>query len=299
MPDLDLVPLADKLFLVNVPNEGRFPLAYAFLIQGEKTVLIETGCGQDICRALKDQYPIEAVYNSHAHPDHVAGNHIFQGVELLTPDIRSKETGALDTLAKRLVGPDPKVMDFWKGFVKKFTGLQDYEPTGTFSDGDILDFGGIALHAIHCPGHLEDHFCFWEPDKKILLSFDIDMTGFGPFYGNPESDINAFKESMDKVMALEPAIVASSHKPPVTKNTVQALQDFKDKFDRNEKAVLDALDTPKSLEEILALKPIYKRYFSGGEILYSFFERNMISKHLDRLQNQGMVSLASGRFRKM
>ncbi|MBI9075296.1 MAG: MBL fold metallo-hydrolase [Desulfatibacillum sp.] len=297
MSKLDLVPLSDKLFLVNAPNEGRFPLSHSFLIRGEKTVLIDTGCGLDVCRALMEEFPIEAVYNSHAHPDHIAGNFLFRGIDIFTPDVRSMETGTLDILATRLVGPDPKVMDFWKTFVRQFTGIEDYEATGTFSDGDILDFGGITLQAIHTPGHLEDHFCFWEPENKILMSFDIDLTGFGPFCGNPESDIQAFMESLDKVMALKPAVAASSHRPPIFKNAGRALQAFQDKFARNDQSILETLDAPKTLEEILALKPIYKKYFPGGEVLYRFFERNMISKHLARLEVQGRVTLAGGQYR--
>lgn len=299
MPDLDLVPLSDKLFLVTAPNQGRFPFSYSFLIKGENTALIDTGCGLDLCRALRDEFAIDAVYNSHAHPDHISGNFIFKGIDLLVPDVLSEQTGTLDILAARLMKGNLEVADFWKGFVKKFTGIQDYEATGVFSDGEVLDFGGITLQAIHCPGHLADHFCFWEPENKILMSFDIDMTSFGPFYGNPEADINDFRESMDKIIALEPEVVASSHKPPVTENAVQALIEFKSLLDRNEKAVLDALDSPKSFEEILAEKPLYKKYFPGGELLYAFFEGNMISSHLDELQSQGRVALVDGKYQKI
>ena len=69
-------------------------------------------------------------------------------------------------------------------------------PDRRFDDGEILDFGSIQLQAIHAPGHLDDHYCFLEVTSGTLFSIDIDFTGFGPWYGNPEGDIRQFRNSV-------------------------------------------------------------------------------------------------------
>lgn len=176
--------------------------------------------------------------------------------------------------------------------------MDDYAPTGTFHDGLVLDFGGVRLMAVHTPGHLDDHYCFLEPEEGLLLTFDIDLTTFGPFYGNPESDIPLFKASMQKIADLRPAVAASSHQPPVRENVQAALAAFTAKFDRNRDRVAAALASPLTFDELTAKKPIFGRYIPGLEILYTFFEGWMIRHHIKEMEASGIVALGpDGRYR--
>ena len=239
---------------------------------------------------------MDMVINSHCHPDHVLGNHLLAGKALLVPRQRVEEVGAIHRLAQRLVGPDRKIMDAWEFFVREDLGMRDYEPTGTFQHGEFLDFGGISLQAIHTPGHLEDHYCFLEPEENILLSFDLDLTGFGPFYGNPESDIPRLKDSLTEIMDIKPRVMASSHRLPVRENIQDEIGIFADKISRNENRISAVLTIPLTLEEICARKPIYGKYLPGQEIIYSFFERCMIQKHLECMKRGGRVRFDEGKF---
>ena len=292
-----LIELTDRIFIVDSPTGGKFPMAYGFLILGKDTrALIDTGCGPAACRQVIDRFGVDLVINSHCHPDHVSGNHLFAEKPLWVPRERHGETGAVATLSRRLVGPDPDIMAFWEDWVRSRLLLDDYEPTGTFGDGHVFDFGGVRLEALHTPGHLDDHYCFLEPDARILFSFDVDLTTFGPFYGNPEADIPLLAASMDRLTAIEPACVASSHRLPVTENIREALQDFKGKIKRNQRRVAGALDRPRTLAEICALKPIFGKYIPGVETIYAFFERCMIQKHLDLMASAGRVRMDGDRY---
>jgi len=298
MNTTDLIPVSDRLYIVNSPTEGRFPMAFSFLILGTDThALIDTGCGLKASRRVTEEYGVDMVINSHCHPDHVSGNHLFEGKELLVPQQRVEEVGAIHRLAQRLVGPDLEIMNSWKDFVRRDLGMRDYEPTRTFQHGEILDFGGISLQAVHTPGHLDDHYCFLEPRQNVLLSFDVDLTGFGPFYGNPESDIPRFKDSINRIMDIKPRVVASSHRLPVRENVQDELGIFADKIARNEERLISVMTVPRSLEEICALKPIYGKHIPGMEGIYSFFERHMVQKHLECMQMEGKVQFDEGKFR--
>ncbi len=288
-------PLSDRLFIIDTPTGGRFPMAFSFLVLGTHTrALIDTGCGPDACRQVLDTYDVDVVINSHCHPDHVAGNHLFAGRELWVPEQRATEIGAIKQLSRRLMGSDPTVRAFWETFVQEGLDMADYSPTRTFVDGELLDFGGIVLQAVHTPGHLDDHYCFLEPARNILLTFDIDLTGFGPFYGNPESDIALFKTSLDRIMDIRPRVVAGSHRLPVETDVLEELLAFKAKFDRNEKRVAAVLDEPRSLDDICEKKPIFGKYLPGLEVLYTFFERCMVEKHLAEMVGTGRASCRKG-----
>ena len=193
----DLIQVSQRIYLINSPTNGKFPMAFSFLVMGTDThALIDTGCGEAACRTVMEKYGVDIVINSHCHPDHVSGNCLFDGKELWIPQERSEETGAIKRLAERLVGPDASIMADWEHFVRQGLGMRDYRHTKTFRDNDRLDFGGIALQMIHTPGHLDDHYCFLEPEANVLLTFDVDLTTFGPFYGNPEADISLFRYSL-------------------------------------------------------------------------------------------------------
>ncbi len=297
MKKIDLIPVSDRLCLVNSPTEGRFPMAFSFLVLGKDThALIDTGCGPKAIRQVQAEYGVDMVINSHCHPDHVSGNHLFAGKELLVPKERVEEVGTIPRLARRLMGPDQALMDSWAYFVRKDLGMDDYEPTGTFRNGETFDFGGISLRAIHTPGHLDDHYCFIEPQQNILLTFDIDLTAFGPFYGNPEADITLFKDSLKVIMKMNPQVVASSHRLPVREDIQNELSGFAAKFSRNEERVAAVMTVPRSLEEICVQKPIYGKHVPGLEPLYAFFERWMVQKHLECMEREGKVRFSEGKY---
>ena len=291
----DLIRVADRLYLINSTTNGKFPMAFSFLVKGTDThALIDTGCGEAVCRAVREEHGVDVVINSHCHPDHISGNHLFEGKDLWVPQERSAETGTLENLARRLVGPDPQIINSWLTFARRDLGMRDYHHTKTFQDEERFDFGGITLQAIHTPGHLADHYCFLEPCSNCLLSFDVDLTTFGPFYGNPEADIPAFRRTLKKIKALSPATIASSHRRPVGEQVMEELQDFTAKIDRNGKRVLSVLDQPRILDEICLSKPIFGKYIPGLEVMYTFFERHMVEKHLDEMVKNGQVAFRDG-----
>jgi len=199
------------LYLIQGESQGRFPFAHSLLIEGETRALIDTGVGIQRLQRLRDRIPLDCVIASHSHPDHTAGNWLFDGLPLYAPRQAADTLGRLVPLSRRFVDPAP-LRPAWRGFMRKTLGFRDAPPTHTFDDGHVFDFGRLKLTAVHTPGHVIDHYCFFEPTHGVLLSFDIDLTSFGPWYGHRESDIEQFKTSIRRVMALQPQVIVSSHK---------------------------------------------------------------------------------------
>ena len=161
---LIIEPVTEIISLITGKNRGRFPWSNSFLIQGSETVLIDTGCGIENLQALKQQYSIDYVINSHCHPDHSAGNWVFAGLPLHVPLESADSHGRMESLSHRLT-ESGKLAEIWKKFVVKEMNFQDSFPTRFYQDGDEFDLGDIRLRAIHTPGHTADHYCFFEPEE--------------------------------------------------------------------------------------------------------------------------------------
>jgi glyoxylase-like metal-dependent hydrolase (beta-lactamase superfamily II) len=172
-------------------------------------------------------------------------------------------------------------------------------PDLRFDDGDVLSFGSMGLQAIHAPGHLEDHYCFLEVNSGTLFSTDIDFTGFGPWYGNPEGDIQKFRNSVLKIRSLPFSRICTSHKRPIPRSQAnEAFDRYLKAFDRQKKAVFDLCRHDMDLESMVRQSPFYKNRLPDGT-LQRIFETQMIRKNLDLLTGENRIIETNGRYRSI
>ncbi len=290
---IDTLELTDNLFLVLGTRKGHFPTSYSFLVRDEISALIDTGCGLDLLREIKEKFNIDILLNSHGHPDHSAGNFLFPDKPLHVPKMGAKSHGRLELLSRRFFANEVQA-ERWRAWIRQTMGFSDRQPTDFFDDGDIFDFGRTRLQAIHTPGHTQDHFCFLELGSGILLAFDIDLTSFGPWYGNVESSLKDFRSAIAKVRDFKPHAIASSHRLPVLRNIEEHLNKYESVFDRRNKLILDMIRKGASRSEILSAKPIYRRHPFARDVL-PLFEARMVDLHLEEMIELGMVRSENGK----
>jgi glyoxylase-like metal-dependent hydrolase (beta-lactamase superfamily II) len=194
----------------------------------------------------------------------------------------------LQTLGERFTG-NREDGAHWAWLVSEVFGVKALrEPDDRYEDGQIIDVGGFKLRAVHCPGHVEDHYCFLEETTGTLLSIDIDLTAFGPWYGNPESDLEEFRDSVKKVMDLDFKRVCSSHRLPIEGDAAEEFQGFLSKFDQRLNMVGDLCKEPKTLDDLANISPFYNDKLPDKRIQY-IFEKKMSLKNLEVLIRQGRV----------
>jgi len=283
-----LKEIAPHIYLVEGENQGQFPFSHSILIRDDVTALIDTGCGIERLQQIKQQYAPDLVINSHAHPDHIPGNFVFEGTPLFVPRQSFHYTGRIDLVSERFT-ESKELARQWRDYVREATGFQDRLPTDQYDEGHRFQFGSVELVALHCPGHTTDSYCFLEPSLNIALTFDMDLCAFGPWYGHPDSEIGQFEASLERVRALKPSMVVSSHMGVVTEDIEKRFDVYASVIPRRDARILAFLSRERTLEEMIEQPLIYASYPFAPELLRRW-EQNMLGKHLRRLQDRGLVA---------
>ncbi|UCG04523.1 MAG: MBL fold metallo-hydrolase [Candidatus Heimdallarchaeota archaeon] len=281
--------ITDNIHLVQGKNNGKFPFSHSILISGDskETILIDTGCGIENLKSLKDEFQINCVINSHTHPDHSAGNWLFRNntEEIMVPVEGFKTSGNIFALSNRFTEPG-EIAKYWRNHVPRIMGMKNCTPTQSFDHKSVFIFENVKLLPIYTPGHTIDHYCFYEPNDKILFSFDIDLTSFGPWYGHRESSIPQFKESITRLKELEINTLVSSHKGILTENIQDQLDSFYAKFEERKRKISTLFQNGAlTINQLVEEKPIYGE-FPYAKPLLRYWEIQMIKKHLAEIKHQ-------------
>ncbi len=270
------------IYLVQGENNGLFPFSNSILIrtQSGKDVLIDTGCGIDTLQKLKEEFNIAIIINSHSHADHCAGNWIFEGQveKIFVSKEGEKSAGNLKALSVRFTEPGP-LPELWKDIVTKYMDFKEFRPTHTFNEQTLFEFGNVKLIPIHTPGHIKDHYCFYEPTQKVMFAFDIDLTSFGPWYGHLESSLSEFKNSIQRIKSFEMDAFVSGHKGIIRDNICERLDAYNAKFDLRDRKIQSLLKRTSNIDDLTDAAPIYGEVAST-EPLLKFWEKQMILKHI-------------------
>ncbi len=288
-----LKQVTENTFLVEGKSNGRFPFCHSVLIRDKITTLIETGCGRDILKEIDEEFSPDMVVYSHAHPDHCAGSSFFPPEKLWGPEEHKETTGTMRRMAERLVIPG--LIEDWLSLMTGVPKLEDFKVANYFGNGHVFDFGKTKMEAVHAPGHTDDHYCFYLPNEKIMLTTDIDFTSFGPWYANPESDIDTFIDSIERVRGYDIETVLSSHLGVIKNGIQEKFDQFLAVFEERDEKILDFLKSPRSIEDCVETALIYQGYPYGESIL-RFFEAQMDEKHIKRLMSRGLVKEVDGKF---
>ena len=285
MENKKLEAITDRLFLVQGKNRGRFPYSHSILISDEDIVLVDTGCGIDSLKKLSKEYDVSYVINSHTHPDHSAGNWVFEHTPSYVPEEGFESSGDLVALSQRFVSK--KLAQQWHKFVKETMNFKNCRPTNSYNSGTTFRFGKTTFKSIYTPGHTRDHYCFYEPRGRILFSFDYDLTSF-PWYGHRESSISEFRNSVKRLELLSPKIVVSSHRGIIAENIDAEFDRFYKTFDERNEKILSLLENEKTIDQLVEGAPIYGK-FSYAEPILRYWEREMVKKHLKELETSGKI----------
>lgn len=296
--DLEDRPLGRAVTVLFGERGGKYPQGNSLLVAGaEETLLLDPSLGVIPRRARLPR--VDRIVNSHCHEDHVAGNHLFPDAACAVHEADLPGLHSLEGFLAIFGYTGPIGTGWQQALVEQF----HYEPrpdaTG-FRDGAVFELGGgVRVRAIHTPGHTRGHCAFHvEPDDVVYLG-DIDLSSFGPYYGDAWSDLEDFERSLALVRALEARWYATFHHIGVLDGRAAFLERL-DRFtaviaDR-EGRLLAFLAEPRSLDEIAAHRFVYRP--TDPVPFAEPVERRSMAQHVARLARAGRVrELEPGRFR--
>ncbi|WP_369132638.1 MBL fold metallo-hydrolase [Modestobacter sp. I12A-02662] len=286
MPDLDV--RYGGVTLLGSAERGRYPSGNSLLIRGTTgTVLVDPSL--EVHRRGGLPASVDLIAVSHAHEDHLAGLHLFPDLPVLVhpaevPAVRSPEV----LLAGFGMGPD-EAGDL-AGQLRDTFHLTGHQGVGTFADGDVLDLGDRTVTVLHLPGHTAGHCGFLvEPDGFLFLA-DVDLTSFGPYYGDLSSSLEDFETSIARLREVDARWYGTSHHVGVVEGRegfLAALDRFTAVIRRRDDVLLELLRQPRTLEDVVAHRLVYRPH---AQLPFAdAVERRTAVLHLERLERRGLV----------
>ena len=276
------------------PDGGRYPSATSLLISGtESTVLVDPSLEVDRRGRLGPDIglgaDIDLVAVTHAHEDHVAGLHLFPEVPVV---VHSAEAAAVRDPEMLLAGfglADAQAGEFRRQLRETFH-VSGHRRVDTVDDGAVIDLGRRSVTVVHLPGHTAGHCGFVvEPDGFLFLG-DIDLTSFGPYYGDLSSSLDDFVTSIERLRDVDARWYGTSHQVGVLddrQSFLSALDRFASVIERRDETLLQLLRQPRALDEIVAHRLVYRPHVRLPFV--DAVERRTAVLHLERLQRAGLV----------
>jgi glyoxylase-like metal-dependent hydrolase (beta-lactamase superfamily II) len=288
--------VADQIYMVAPTDQGSFPSSFSFYIDDTIPALIDTPLSSwlEVFKASMGNHPVKAILNTHYHRDHTGCNHLFPEAEVFAhpadiPAMVSRDAFiqyyGFDKYA------DQKLVDDMMSWLQWRPCPVHHE----LEDGQIINLGNIDLTVIHTPGHTPGHCVFYWEKQKMLFSGDIDLTSFGPWYGNVNSDITQLIDSIEKLISLNPQVICSGHKGVIDHNVRGRLQEYLDRLLEKEDCILKALKKPLTLDELVHRKLVYGRWGKPEDQFY-YFEKLSVLIHLRRLIELKQVEEYQGKY---
>jgi glyoxylase-like metal-dependent hydrolase (beta-lactamase superfamily II) len=278
---------------------GKYPQGNSLFVRGrEEALVIDPSLGLLPRRGALPR--VDRVVNSHCHEDHVAGNHLFPDVPW---HVHEADLPGLQSFAGFLAifgYDDADVAAGWAQALRERFHYQERADAVPFRDGDVFELGGgVRVRVIHTPGHTRGHCALLvEPDSVLYLG-DIDLSSFGPYYGDAWSDLEDFERSLRRVREIEARHYATFHHVGVVDRAtfLERLGRFEAVIADRERRLLAYLaEAPRSLDEVAAHRFVYR---PGDPVPFAApVERRSMGQHIARLVRQGRVrEVAPGRFR--
>ena len=290
--------LTDSVSILQGTGSGSYPSGNSVLVRGSsETILIDPS----ITVVAEGGAPVhvDAVVNSHGHEDHLPGNGLFADARVHIHEEDLPAAQSLEGLLDIFGFSDEVRTQQAVSFVEEMHYAPRPDAEG-FGDGHTFDLGQMAVTAMHLPGHTRGHSGF-HIDGGVFFLSDIDLTGFGPYYGDVWSDLDQFEESLRVVRDVEARHYVTFHQKGVIEGR-ETFLDMLDKFHsviaRRHGEMLEYLAEPHSLDEMAKHRFVYRPHVEIPFV--ETVEYRTAELHVARMLERGEAfEVEHGRFRRV
>lgn len=86
-----------------------------------------------------------------------------------------------------------------------------FRPVRELQHDDVLSAPEFTLRAVHTPGHVSNHFCFFLEEERMLFAGDHIMNGSTVVIVPPSGDMKAYIESLQLLLRYPLKFIAPGH----------------------------------------------------------------------------------------
>lgn len=270
-------------------HAGKYPDGNQVVVQGRDTrVVFDTPpIANHIGAALDDA---DLVILGHVHEDHMAGLHRLTHVpvQVHRADLAAAQSWA--GLCRHYGYPDALLVKQRAKLVERFHYHPRPDATG-YDDGAVWDLGGVRVRALHAPGHTAGHCVLLVEPQGIAFIGDIDLSGFGPYYGDATSDLGQFRRTLQRVQDMPASVwITSHHKGVITERStfIGLVQAYARRIDARAERLLQMLSAgPRSLDDLVRERLLYAP--DQHDWWFDCAERRSIGQHLAEWMQAGRV----------
>jgi glyoxylase-like metal-dependent hydrolase (beta-lactamase superfamily II) len=277
---------------------GKYPDGNQVMVRGADTL-----CAFDTPLVANRIGPAfdaaELVVLGHVHEDHMAGLHRLPHAPVHVHERDLAAARSWEGLVRHY-GTSPAVLPRLRQKLEREFHYQPRPDAIGYSDGATWELGGgVRVRAIHMPGHTAGHSVLLVEPEGLAFVGDIDLTGFGPYYGDATSSLAEFRRTLAQLPSLPARTWVTSHHRGVYVERgrfLDALAAFTAKLGEREERLLALLrERPRTIDELVAARLLYPPDYD--EVWVEDAERRSIAQHLDELQAAERVAVGEdGRF---
>ncbi|MFT4126000.1 MAG: MBL fold metallo-hydrolase [Gordonia sp. (in: high G+C Gram-positive bacteria)] len=285
--------------VLRADNGGVLPYGNSVLVRGsDRNLLVDPSLSVQEAVLAGTDLPVDAVLVSHAHEDHIGGLRFFD-VPRYVHHLDRPAVASLEALLDGY-GLDADAREqLHTSFVETFHLPETHDNVDGIDDGFTLDLGDRTATVIHLPGHTAGHCgLVIEPDGFFYVA-DIDLSSFGPMYGDLGSSLESFLTSLDLAGSIDARWYGTFHHKGVVAGATEfrkRLAGFRHRIVEREERLLAFLAEPRTLDEIVAHRLVYRPHVDAPYV--DAVERRTAELHLARLIAQDRVMAPEpGRYR--
>ncbi|GHH20952.1 MBL fold metallo-hydrolase [Streptomyces rubradiris] len=200
--------------------EGGWCVSNAGLIaSGGSTALIDTAATEARAQRLRQKVLADgrpapfALVNTHSHGDHTFGNFLFPEATVIA---HANARDEMDRAGLHLTELWPDVA--WGGVEVRL-------PAVTYRDRLTLHVGEVTAELLHFgPSHTANDTVVWIPERKVLFTGDIVMSGFTPFV--PLGSVSGSLKVIQQLRELGATTVVTGHGPVAGPEVLDVTEEY-------------------------------------------------------------------------
>src|SRR5438128_4807656 len=205
-------------------KNGKYPDANQVIVRGTDTQaafdtpIVANHIGEEFDSS-------DMVILGHVHEDHMAALHRLPDAPVHVHEADLAAAQSWEGLRAAYGSDESYVDEMLARFKRDFFYAPRPEAIG-YKDGAVWDLGGSRVRAFHLPGHTAGHCALLVEPEGVAFIGDIDLSGFGPYYGDASSSLSDFRQSLKRVADIPAKVWVTSHHRGVYTDREKFLRDL-------------------------------------------------------------------------